>query len=447
MENVMAKVVLDQAIEPNFAVPEPDLTPEIMIQRSIDLIPLVAEHSAEAEKLGRPTEIVHEAFEKAGFYRILQPRKYGGYEFDVETLYKITMNIARGCASTAWCFSFSHGHTIELASFFPEETQAELYGPNGDFRAPFYGGVPGTGKKVEGGYMVEGKWPFCSGSPYSTHMVGHFMLTDDKGEGVAVRMFIIPRESYTILDDWRGNQHGMSATGSNSILVENIFVPDHHTIDQSMLDLRVDGGTIGTALHGNPMYGMPVIGFMAGYYAAVAVGACWGGLDAYEADIRSRRMAINPVEAKIRKSGSDDAEKDVTLPFRYQDEGYQRCYGRAYADLMAAEAIVMTSARRAKEASIRNLETDGYPMGFDTEQLTLAQTATKLARDSFDYNLWRMVGAPATRPGTRMNRIQRDLSVVGNHNAIGFAETAWVILGKQKLGCFGPAPTPDAPAV
>ena len=88
------------AASSTFAVPEPDLTPREIVARAAAMRPELLERQAETEERTFYAQDTHEASREAGFYRILQPRRFGGYEFDLETYFRVIIEIARGCPST-----------------------------------------------------------------------------------------------------------------------------------------------------------------------------------------------------------------------------------------------------------------------------------------------------------------------------------------------------------
>ncbi|MBO0682448.1 MAG: oxidoreductase, partial [Candidatus Dormibacteraeota bacterium] len=88
--------------ETEVPVPEPDLTPKEVIARAEALKPMVREQAAESEERGYPSEELHQEFRKAGFYRLVQPRRFGGYEFDWPTFWRAMVQIAEGDPGTAW---------------------------------------------------------------------------------------------------------------------------------------------------------------------------------------------------------------------------------------------------------------------------------------------------------------------------------------------------------
>src|ERR1700722_15562774 len=115
--------------------PEPNLTPDVMIARARQMRQMLREQQAACEEAGRILPSTQEHFVKAGFYRIVQPRRFGGYEFDVPTFHRVMIEIARGCPSSGWVLALTAGHPLILARF-DEKAQVEAYGNDGAFRAP-----------------------------------------------------------------------------------------------------------------------------------------------------------------------------------------------------------------------------------------------------------------------------------------------------------------------
>src|ERR1700761_1658000 len=106
--------------------PEPDLTAEAIIARARALIPEIRAQADEAERLGKHVPELDKKFVDAGFYRILQPRRFGGYAFGMDTFWKVIMAVAEGDAGTAWGLCLGAHHAPGVASWFPEEGQVEL---------------------------------------------------------------------------------------------------------------------------------------------------------------------------------------------------------------------------------------------------------------------------------------------------------------------------------
>jgi len=206
-------------------VPEPGLTPKEMIARAIALRPKLRAQQDANDERGTYSEELHQDFLKAGFYRCTQPRMFGGYEFDLATFYKVMVEIARGHPGVGWCLGLGASHAFEVASHWPEQAQAELFGPDGHFIAPHRAPPLGTLTPVDGGYIMNGTWDYCSGVPYATHFIGGAFIKRE-GQPPVHAHAVVAKGNYTILDDWGGDRVlGMRASGSNSVRVENVFVP------------------------------------------------------------------------------------------------------------------------------------------------------------------------------------------------------------------------------
>ncbi|MBV8513108.1 MAG: acyl-CoA dehydrogenase, partial [Xanthobacteraceae bacterium] len=200
-------------------IPEPNLTPTQVIERAAALTPAIRATQDEDDQRGCHSEAMDREFHKAGFYRILQPKLFGGYEFDYPTFYRTMLNIARGNPGVAWCLALGATHGSLVASHWPERAQYELFGSTGDFIAPHrVGAITSTCERAEGGYLIDGTWNYCSGIPYATHFVGNVILREN-GKARAL-IFVIPRAQLTVLQDWGGDATlGMRASGSNSVKI------------------------------------------------------------------------------------------------------------------------------------------------------------------------------------------------------------------------------------
>jgi 3-hydroxy-9,10-secoandrosta-1,3,5(10)-triene-9,17-dione monooxygenase len=279
MSDVMEAAVAAPQI-PAVPVPEPHLTPDDMIERARALAPAVRADAPLAEKRGRYSEALHEQFRDAGFYRILQPRHFGGYEFDVPSYYRIMLEVTSADPGIGWCLTLGSGHALQVGSYFEPATQARIFGPTGHFVAPL--SLPGHETKPPcvavpdgSGYRVSGKWPYASGSPYSTHLMGAAQVGDDVQTRVIV---VVPREDCTVLDDW-GKILGLKGSGSNSVVVDNVWIPAEFALPLEKFG-PTGNGTPGSRFHRNPLYAGQFMAFGAGELACSQVGAARGSVSA-----------------------------------------------------------------------------------------------------------------------------------------------------------------------
>ena len=376
--------------------PEPDLTPQVIIARAEAMIPEIREEQDEAEVRGHYSEKRHEAFVKAGFSRILQPRMFGGYEFDLRTFFETTIKIATGDPGTGWCLGLGSSHAWAVASHFSAEAQAEMFGPSGDFRAPHRAVPTAEAIPVDGGYRVTGRWGYGSGIPYATWALANAVVRGEEVDGRPLVMVLaIPRSELTILDDWGdGRTLGMNSSGSNSFEVDDIFIPEHRAVPFNWRQPVT--ATPGVALHGNPMY----LGRISGPYQATLVvpivGAARAALDEFREIITTKKTTFSPV-----------------VP-RYQFHDDQRAYGMAMAMTDAAETIIYGFADQYHRATDHWAKTGEFELSRDARWWALIQQSGSLAADAVE-TLFQRASASSARKGERLQRYFRDVAMYRGH--------------------------------
>jgi 3-hydroxy-9,10-secoandrosta-1,3,5(10)-triene-9,17-dione monooxygenase len=390
----------------NIAIPEPGLTREKIVARAADMKEVLRATQDESERRGHCSREVHEEFLQNGFYRILQPRRFGGYEFDLTTFWKVVMNVAAGDPGIGWYLALASHHALVLGSAFSERAQLELFGPDGDFRASHRPASMGTATPVEGGYVINGTWDYCSGIPYATHLLANTALCrEGGGESPVVLVAVIPMAQATLLDDWGdGSLLGMQSSGSNSVRVTNLFIPQHWTANWSTM--RKPGPTPGTGLHGNPMYlGMLRSLYHGGIVCAV-VGAARASLDELEEILTTKKTHLPP-----------------QVP-RYTHRDHQRAFGLVAALSNSAEALVCHVGELYMEYCERWARTG---QEFSTEDdvilYAMLQQAAQLAMRAVEESFG-AASTSAAKRGQRLQRYYRDMSVYRGHISAQYLNTA-----------------------
>src|ERR671934_1488814 len=268
-------------------VPEPELTAPEMVERARAMIPALRERQEECERLGRLPDETSRDFVEAGFYRILQPRRFGGYEFALPIFTRVAIELSRGCPASGWTYTLTAGHAHMLAALWPEEGQIDIYGEDGEVRMP--GRLrPGTAVEVDGGYRVSGTWDYVSGCDSATHLVLGFTFGDDVSAGELATDFIgvVDYDDCEIIDNW--DVLGLRGTGSKRVVVEDVFVPKHRTIDS--IFRPEDPPAPGRTVHDAPIYREGTIGgLIFSETAAGGVGGGGGGLHQVEGGMRKRK--------------------------------------------------------------------------------------------------------------------------------------------------------------
>ena len=385
-----------------------------LVARANAFIPELVRRQAETEERTYYAPDLHERFAAAGFYRILVPRRYGGYELGLGTFMRVTMALSRGCPSTGWMFCLGAAHALVVGSLFEEAAQREFF-RDPDFICPAVVAPGGTAQRTASGWRLNGTWRYCSGAPYATYLLGHAIITDDQGSEPRPLMFMIPREQWKLLPDW-GDQLGLKGTGSHSIQIENAEIPAEFAIETMLGEVDVSKGTPGTRLHGNPMYGAAPMSSMSIEGASIAVGMAQGALDAYTDLMLNRTTLFPPI-----------------VP-RAQDPDYQRWYGQAVGMVDAAEAATLGVIARWDELCAAGPEV--FTPEQDLRVAMVCKEAAELAWRAVAEVIFPTSGSSSVRTGERIERVWRDLSTGRSH--AGFAIMLTTIgnrmLTKAKLG-------------
>ncbi len=166
-----------------------------------------------------------QAIQQAGLFRVWNARRYGGHEADIKTQVLITRELARACSSSGWVTGVITG-SHWMAHSLTDEATAEIWGENPD--ALVSGNVtphPVVVPETDGGYVISGRWGFGSGGGHSDWLYMPILVMEDGAPNV--RFCFAPRSEFTIEDTW--HVLGMRGTGSNTMVADNVFVPEHRT--------------------------------------------------------------------------------------------------------------------------------------------------------------------------------------------------------------------------
>lgn len=327
-------------------------------------------------------------FVEAGFYKILQPARYGGYELSPMTLFRVAMELAKGCPSSAWCASLITIHNWELALLDPRAAE-DVWGQDPDARASSSYAPFGKITPVEGGYRVSGRWSWSSGSDHCSWVIlgGVLPRADGAGGPPDVRAFVIPRSDYKVVDVW--HVLGLKGTGSNDIIVEDAFVPEHRTHQFGHSFMMADPGRE-TFTSRNYRYPFGVI--FAYSLAIVTLGIADGALEAFRADMKVRLAAYDGAKAM----------EDPFVRHRLAEaEAIIRgLHVRLEANFAELDALIDAGAEIPLEVRVKNK--------WD------AQWLAKEAMKAVEL-LFKASGARGLKLDSPMQRYFRDVHAISNH--------------------------------
>jgi resorcinol 4-hydroxylase (FADH2) len=294
--------------------------PELKARVANVSVPIKARAYA-TEKSGRvPAENIL-ALRDVGYFDIVKPRAFGGYAYDFDVLVDLNIALAKACASTAWVGGLLAAHQWLIASF-PEQAQRDVWA-NRDALA--CGSYAPAAKAIAstGGYTLTGRWSFASGCDNAQWSLCAALLPSrTEADRFSPAFLLVPASDYVIDDTW--NVVGLAGTGSKTLQLQDVFVPEHRVLTFAE---TTSGKTPGALLHADyPSLSIPMLCNIPSCLASVAVGTAAGALEDYlEATAKritrgavagsNNRMAEFPtIQLRVAEAAaSTDAAREILL--------------------------------------------------------------------------------------------------------------------------------------
>jgi 3-hydroxy-9,10-secoandrosta-1,3,5(10)-triene-9,17-dione monooxygenase len=377
-----------------------------MIARAKALIPRLRDRASRTEELRRLPPETERDLHESGLFRIVQPKRVGGDEFDYVALVDCSDAIGQADASVAWNLANLASHHWMLGMF---DKRAQDLVWNKDANALIASSFifpAGRARKADGGYVLRGSWPFSSGvESCEWNMLASVVSSDDEADGIEYRIFLVNKNDYKIIDTW--NASGLRGTGSNDVEVEDAYVAEPMTV--AVNDL-VGGPTPGSAVNQNALYALPVFSLFPYVLSGVALGNAQACLDDYIEVSRHRASIYNRAKlGDLQSTQIKIAEASAKID--------------AARLIMRSTCIeVMADARRGyvpDVAAKTKLRRDGaFAVNLCTEAVSLLFSAS---------------GARGLFTSAALQRQFRDAHAINSHLAFNF-DAAGTNYGRVALG-------------
>ena len=369
-----------------------------------DLLPTIRERAEETERLRVVPESSVKELEEVGFFKLLQPTRFGGLEADPVDFYTCVRDIASACGSTGWVSSVLGVHPWQIA-LFDDEAQQAVWGSDPDTRVSSSYAPMGKASLAEGGFQLSGRWSFSSGCAHATWVLLGGLVFNDEGQVVDFRTFLVPRERYEVVDVW--NVVGLAGTGSNDIVVEDVFIPETFTL--SMAETGRCKGP-GQAVNTGDLYKLQFHSLFTTTITTPIIGMARG---AYEEHVTMQQN-------RVRASYGEKASLDPFAAVRV---------ATASSDIDAAWALLMNNIREQQGYVARG---EKIPI---TQRLRIRRDqvlGTQRAIDAIDL-LFEASGGRALASGTPLQRAWRDAHA-GRVHAANDPERALQMYGASEFG-------------
>jgi len=381
------------------------VTHDELVARARGLVPELRGRLEEADRARKVPPANIDALRKSGLLRVLQAQRYGGLQMPLRTHIEVIAAVAHGCPSTAWCMGVFQAHSW-LMAHFPQAAQEETFGANPDTIISAVIAPRGTLRAVNDGYVLNGVWPFASGSEHSDWLFLGAVVLNDQGEVEDEADLLVPTREITIKDDW--NVTGLRGTGSCTVIAKELRVPERRYLSLRGL---IGGQTPGAALHEGSLYKSAAVPVLTLALVPCALGMARSALDAFKERLPGRQVAYTMGEVQME------------MPVTHLQ------VAEAATRIDTAEALLYRVADEIEEAAGRGAE-----MEFTKSARTRRDFAWA-ARQCLEAVeiLYLASGGSGIAESSTIGRAWRDLHAVNMHGLLNL-ETNLEMYGRIILG-------------
>ena len=373
-----------------------------------EALPAIKERAVATERSRQVPQANVEALRSAGLYRVVQPREFGGYEYDFDVLVDLIIEIGRACASTAWVCGLFAAHQWLLAGL-SREAQKDVW--DNDTDALLCGSyAPACTAVLDGdGYRLSGRWAFSSGCDNAGWSFCAALLPGRSNTPLQPAFLVVPATDYSIDDTW--DVVGLAGTGSKTLVLDDVFVPGHRVLRFSE---TTSGETPGASIYPNRGFNIPMLSVIPSCLAAAAVGAAQGALEDYLAQT-SRRITRGAV------AGANSRMAEFpTIQLRVAD---------AAASVDAARIILLRDlqnvAHKVRDKGVIDIEDRITARRGQAFSVSLAIRAAEALNAS--------TGGNGLAMSNSVQRAWRDANAVGRHISLNW-DTVGTMYGQMALG-------------
>jgi len=322
--------------------------------------------------------------------------------------------LARGCPSTAWNVGNVGCHHWILGCYDPR-AQREVWEANPDaLIASSIALAAGRGRKAEGGFIVNGRWPFSSAVDNSDwNMLAVTIYEDDGKAPIDWRLCLVPKSDYEVIDTWYAM--GMAGTGSKDVAVRELFVPEHRAL--ALARCRGGGAHPGAALNPGPLYRIPIVAASSHPLAPAAVGAAEGAYELFLATMAKR-------------TGTYTGARPADFQAVQIKVARARCLIDSARSLLRDSAIAFQAIAERNQAP--NVETK---LRFRAHSAFAVNQSREVVE-----TLWSCYGAQGLYTRDLLQRHLRDVLAINQHFSFNF-DIAGAAYGLNALGGQYASPT------
>jgi alkylation response protein AidB-like acyl-CoA dehydrogenase len=379
-------------------------TADELIARAAALRPLLERNAPQGDADRRIPDESIDALAEAGLFKITVPRRFGGHEVDVRTKMEVSAAVAEADGATSWIVALVNV-CHWMVGLLRDQAQQDIFGADPDARVCGVLAPSPETRRVDGGLVVSGRWPWASGSLHATWCLVGALDRDADGAITGPVLAFAPMSELTVEDTWF--VAGMKGTGSNTLVADEVFVPDHRLLPM----VPAIGNEYPTEHVDEVLYRSSFIPVLAIILVGPLLGLARAARDLVIAKAPSRAISLTSFE-----------HQSDSVAFQVEVARAAMMVDTAYLHAMRSADVIDDAARR------------GEKLDYVTRARVRADTgwAGEMARLAID----RFVsahGASSFADANPMQRIWRDANTAGRHAVVN-PNVNLEVYGKALLG-------------
>jgi alkylation response protein AidB-like acyl-CoA dehydrogenase len=381
-----------------------------LVAAARDLVPTLRERAQATEQARRISPEIMDAFARAGFFRLMQPARYGGYEYGFTAFIDVISELGRGCTSSAWDCAIGSIHQWLIAAF-PREAQDDVWKNTPEAFACVSYAPTGTTESVDDGFLIQGRWQFVSNADNSEWIIlGAQFPGPEKGAPAQPGFVLVPRSAWRIEDSWY--VAGQAGTGSKTISIDKpVFVPGHRKL---MIAAVAAGNGPGAKVNTHPLFRIPMLSALPVCLVSPLLGTALGAVEEFVnlCGVRVTRGAVAgggnrlseffPVQSRVAEASAlADAARLLIV-----------------RDTIEVERMAMSGQTLSVDQRIRNRRDHAF--------------AARLARDAVEA-VFSAVGGGGLALDQPIQRMWRDSNAIVRHITLNW-DAVSAMVGQHLLG-------------
>ncbi len=343
---------------------------------SPEMINLMRKDSFQSEEQGRLSHEQLALIYREKWFHLFVPKEHGGLALSLPEAVRLEESIAYADGSVGWVVTLCAGAAMFIG-YFSEDLVNEI------FSDPYVclagsGQAAGTANIINGGFEINGSWPYASGAPDATHFTANCVIEP----GGQIQSFLFKKEEVTLQPNWE--YIGLKATAGYSFSVKELSIPSNRSFVIDPAHARLS----------HPVYQYPFLQLAETTIAANISGMCLSFFDLAK-HLLAEKQYLNARSEGVKNKGL----QLITSGLAEIDLLRQKFY----------TALDASWASHVTNDEITSLELNAVSQS----SLHLARQSRNLVNQLYPY-----CGLYAARTDIIINQVWRNINTASQHTLL-----------------------------